>query len=136
MNFGIIFLITFFVSYSSTPFLRALAVRCNILDHPGHRKIHKEATPFLGGVAIYFGLVLGLLCNLDEFYLFLPLLMGATVILAVGLLDDLRGLSARYRLLCHFLVSLIVIASGVRINFLPHTLWGNIAEVVITIFWT
>lgn len=135
MDFWIIFLVTFFISYFFTPLLRSFALKFNILDHPGHRKIHKEPIPFLGGAAIYLSLVVGLLLDPHNFYLFLPLLIGATVIFFVGLLDDLKGLSARYRLLCQFLVALIIIISGNRIDFLPDTFWGNACEIFITVFW-
>jgi UDP-GlcNAc:undecaprenyl-phosphate GlcNAc-1-phosphate transferase len=41
--------------FLSAPLFRRLALRFNILDVPNHRKIHKESTPLLGGLAVYAG---------------------------------------------------------------------------------
>ncbi|MDD5432464.1 MAG: MraY family glycosyltransferase [Candidatus Omnitrophica bacterium] len=131
------FLISFVATYFSMPIFRAIAVRFDILDIPGGRKIHKIATPLLGGVAVYFGLIIGVFFNLTKLHFFMPLLIGATLILILGLINDIKPLSARFRFLCQVIISLFVIKMGLQINFLPYSLgvWKYILEVVITIIW-
>ena len=128
-------LFSFLVAYSATPLMRKLAVELRILDLPSRRKIHKRATPLLGGMVIYLGFISGLLFDLKGFYLFLPILIGATLILIVGLIHDIKGLSAQFRLFCQLLAALILIGSGMRISFLPAGLWGDIGEIVLTLLW-
>src|ERR1700740_2637557 len=73
--------------------VRALAIRVGMVDLPGPRKVHLEPIPLLGGLAIYGGVVLGVLFLVEG-----PareqvwgILLGATLIATVGILDD-RGL--------------------------------------------
>jgi UDP-GlcNAc:undecaprenyl-phosphate GlcNAc-1-phosphate transferase len=129
------FIISFLVTYFSMPIFRGLAVRFKVLDLPGGRKIHKVATPLLGGAALYMGLLAGALFNLSQLHHFLPVLLGATFILILGLINDIRELSARLRFLFQLLISLIVIGMGARVSFLPLGWWKDAGEVCITLFW-
>ena len=54
----LISLLSFLIVYFSTPIFKRLAIKLNILDTPNHRKIHKEPTPLLGGLAVYIGVML------------------------------------------------------------------------------
>lgn len=135
MKLYLTFIISFLVSYFSMPIFRGLAVRFKVLDFPGGRKMHKIATPLLGGVAIYLGLLAGISLDLNKLYHFLPVLIGATLILILGLINDVRELSARLRLLSQSLISLIVIGMGVRISFLPVGWWKDIGEIFLTLLW-
>jgi len=135
MNNFLVFLFSFLIVYSSTPLMRKIAVDLKILDLPSRRKIHKRAMPLLGGLAIYLGFILGLLFDLKGFYRYLPILIGATLILIVGLVHDIKGLSAQFRLFCQLLAALAVIGSGMRISFLPAGLWGDASEIILTLIW-
>src|SRR4029077_13383582 len=87
------FFIALLASLLLTVPVRALALRVGMVDLPGPRKVHLQPIPLLGGLAIYAGVVLGVL------FLFSGpareqvggILTGATLIVAVGILDD-RGL--------------------------------------------
>lgn len=125
------FLVTFF----SLPVLRRLAIKFGILDLPGGRKIHKIATPLLGGAAVYFGFILGVLLDFKAQIPFLPLLIGATFILILGLINDIRPISAKTRFFCQTLIALTVVLAGVRVSFLPRGLLGDAFEIFITVFW-
>ena len=129
------FIISFTTTYFSLPLCQWLAFRFNILDLPGGRKVHRIATPLLGGVAVYLGLVIGVLFNLSKLYLFMPLLIGATLILILGLINDIRELSARLRLTCQALIAFFMVEMGVRVTFLPAGPWKYTAETLITVIW-
>lgn len=136
MKSGLAFLVSFLVTYLSIPLFIILAFRLNILDHPGGRKIHRIATPLLGGAAIYLGLVTGLLFfNLKYFHLYFPILIGGTLILILGLITDIKELSARLRFLSQVLIALIIIRLGAKISFLPRGPWKEITEALITVIW-
>lgn len=121
--------------YLVTPLFVVLAFRLGILDEPGGRKIHKKVTPLLGGLAIYTGYLTGVMSNFPHLIQFLPLMSALTIIFVIGLIDDIHGLSAQTRLVFQFIASIIVIASGSRIDFLPATWWGNMLEIIVTLIW-
>jgi UDP-GlcNAc:undecaprenyl-phosphate GlcNAc-1-phosphate transferase len=132
---ALMFLVALGVSFCATPLVRAMSARLNILDLPNRRKIHKDAIPLLGGLAVYAGVVIALLLNLKDFRFLMPLLATSTVILAVGVVNDIRGLSAGTRLMSQTLCALILIVTGSHIDFLPNNLWGDMGEVFVTIIW-
>ncbi len=128
--------ISFLITIGCIPLLRKLAFRFEILDYPGGRKIHKEVTPLLGGLGIYIGVIIALLFQAPRVSLILPILVGATFILIVGLFEDAKGLSAQIRFLVQLVITLgIIFVGGLRIEFLPNNFLGNIVEVILTIFW-
>lgn len=130
------FSVSFLVTYLSVPLFILLALRLNILDFPGARKVHRIATPLLGGAAIYLGLITGLLFfNLKYFHLYFPILIGGSLILLLGLITDIKEPSASLRFFCQTLIALVVIKLGARISFLPKGAWGDIIEVLVTVVW-
>jgi UDP-GlcNAc:undecaprenyl-phosphate/decaprenyl-phosphate GlcNAc-1-phosphate transferase len=86
-----------------TPLVRRLAIRIGAVVAPDERRVHPRPTPTLGGVAMYGGLLAGLATatvvpQFDPVFRDnsepLGILLGATIILLVGALDDLLELSA------------------------------------------
>jgi UDP-GlcNAc:undecaprenyl-phosphate GlcNAc-1-phosphate transferase len=106
-----------------------------VLDYPGGRKVHAEATPLLGGVGIYIGLLVAICFNLDHFSNVLPFFLGATAIFIIGLLEDIRGVSAQMRFLLQVAVSLILVRMGMSVSFLPNGWWKNLGEALVTVVW-
>jgi UDP-GlcNAc:undecaprenyl-phosphate/decaprenyl-phosphate GlcNAc-1-phosphate transferase len=87
------FLIAFAIALVTAPVLRRVAFRLDIVDRPGPLKTHQKAVPYLGGVAVFLGLLVGLV-EAGRPALLLP--YGAA--LALGVADDARGLAPRARL--------------------------------------
>lgn len=90
-----------------------LAPRLGLLDRSNERKVHQGARP-IGGLALFGGFLLGggpLLVWSKEVA---SIILGSGAIAGLGLLDDLRGLGAKTRLLVQCLTALI------------PTLWGGI----------
>ncbi len=87
------FIIALLASLLLTAPVRALALRVGMVDLPGPRKVHLQPIPLLGGLAMYAGVVLGVLFlfNGPARAQIAGILAGATLIAAVGILDD-RGL--------------------------------------------
>jgi UDP-GlcNAc:undecaprenyl-phosphate GlcNAc-1-phosphate transferase len=127
---------SFIIAFFSGFFYKQVAFKLGIIDEPDDkRKIHTRPTPLLGGVSIYTALVICIFINYTHFSSLMPILLGATAMLFINLLDDMRGLSARLRVIVEIIVALLMISSGLKISFLPHGFLGNLGEVVITLIW-
>jgi UDP-GlcNAc:undecaprenyl-phosphate GlcNAc-1-phosphate transferase len=131
-----IFLFSLSLSYLLTPLMRSIAIKFNVLDNPDGRKIHEGATPLLGGVAIIVAFSASLVANMLLQRRMVILLFGGIIVAFVSLLDDLRGVSARLKLLIQVLVVLMLIYNGIILDlFPPRTTWGFWVNVVFTIIW-
>jgi UDP-N-acetylmuramyl pentapeptide phosphotransferase/UDP-N-acetylglucosamine-1-phosphate transferase len=111
--------------------LRRFAVLLGLVDRPDQRKLHVGDVPLVGGLAIFMGLLAGIVFY-GQFQRFeTTLLETAAVLVLLGALDDRFDLSVRDRLLIQTIVILTVIANtGVYI----HTL-GRIFGHDVTFGW-
>jgi len=116
-----------------TPRLREAALRFGIVDRPdGRLKRHDEPVAYLGGLAV----ALGVLVALGVTYRFgqeiLAVLLGAAIVLVLGLVDDLGSLSPKAKLAGQLLATLVLIKAGVRIQlvFLPEWI-----ALPLTVLW-
>jgi len=101
--------IAFMVSYILTPYMAHVGKKQNMLDMPGHRKIHEEAIPNLGGIVIFFGFLLSLLFVIQIEGQFRALLIGGVIILLLGVIDDIANLSPKHKFVIQMIPALIVI---------------------------
>jgi UDP-GlcNAc:undecaprenyl-phosphate GlcNAc-1-phosphate transferase len=101
--------IAFIVSYILTPYMAQVGKKQNMVDLPGHRKIHQEAIPNLGGIVIFFGFLLSLLFVVQIEGQVKALLIGGVIILLLGVVDDIVDLSPKYKFIIQMIPALIVI---------------------------
>lgn len=73
------------------------AMRWALVDHPDERKRHTRPTPIIGGVAMYFGTLAGLVLAGLPMQTLGPVAAGSTLLVVVGIIDDIRGLGFRIR---------------------------------------
>jgi UDP-GlcNAc:undecaprenyl-phosphate GlcNAc-1-phosphate transferase len=134
----IIFSSSVCVVYLATPFTIKISEKFGILDHPGERHIHAVPTPRWGGIPVYLGVIIALIIA-TGFYYTTPnikaIFIASTLILAVGLLDDYKGMPAVLKLAVQLLACIIIIADGIHVTFLTHVPGGIFMEWVITIIW-
>lgn len=131
-----ILLFSFLLSFLLVRPARALAHRHGILDLPDGRKLHGEPTPLLGGVAVYFALMVSLLANAILSPPVVGLLTAGTGVFIVSLIDDVRPLPAALKLAVLVLATIGVIASGISLTLFPTwTLWGQALNALLTILW-
>jgi UDP-GlcNAc:undecaprenyl-phosphate GlcNAc-1-phosphate transferase len=150
------------VAFVLTPVIQWCATRLRIVDHPGGRRIHQAPTPRLGGIAVYLAFVIAVLVGLPversvSFSLqagravitfpFLPaidrpilgLLLGATLITILGLVDDIRGISPLAKLLGQIGAAMVVLPFGVGMDVLTNPLGGMVfvgpLGAVVTVVW-
>jgi len=101
--------IAFIVSYILTPYMARVGKKQNMMDMPGHRKIHEEAIPNLGGIVIFFGFLLSLLFVVQIEGQIKALLIGGVIILLLGVVDDIVDLSPKHKFIIQMIPALIVI---------------------------
>jgi len=122
-----------------TPEVRAVAVRFGILDRPGERRVHSSPVPLLGGVAVWLGFIVPVLLFCDLARPVIGLLAGGSIILAVGIVDDLINLRPWQKLIGQIAAALVFVWFGGRIDFLTNPFGGMIYlshfAVPLTIFW-
>jgi UDP-GlcNAc:undecaprenyl-phosphate GlcNAc-1-phosphate transferase len=118
--------IAFIVSYILTPYMARVGKKQNMMDIPGHRKIHEEAIPNLGGIVIFFGFLLSLLFVIQIEGQFRALLIGGVIILLLGVVDDIANLSPKHKFIIQMIPALIVIIynSDLINNFIVNQLKG------------
>ncbi|MFA6599665.1 MAG: MraY family glycosyltransferase [Candidatus Omnitrophota bacterium] len=94
-----VFVIAFLTAVVLIPFVRLFAFRFGFLDHPKAHGIHVHPVPRIGGIAIYIAFIVGALYRLDLSEELKGVMVGSSLIFAVGLWDDLFRLRAGFKLL-------------------------------------
>jgi len=133
------FFLALALSYAFTPLFRKIALKVEILDHPvPNIKVHPRPVPYLGGLAIWLAFILTLLAV--RFLTHFPsgtlrnlrgIFYGGTLIMVLGLIDDIWRLDYRVKFFGQFIASIILILYNIRIEFIP-TLG---LAIFLTIFW-
>jgi UDP-GlcNAc:undecaprenyl-phosphate/decaprenyl-phosphate GlcNAc-1-phosphate transferase len=155
---AVVLLLAFATALFTTPYVRRLALNVGMLDATGERRMHDQPKPRIGGIAVYLGFAfalfsaLGYLINThqlndygkvhDVVQSIVGLIFGGTLILMVGIWDDVMGMSPRAKLLAQVLVASISMLYGFSIGFVRNPfhhgdilyipLWANIP---ITLLW-
>jgi UDP-GlcNAc:undecaprenyl-phosphate GlcNAc-1-phosphate transferase len=134
--------VAFALSLILTPILRDIFRSYGVVDQPEARKIHKYPIPRVGGIAIAISYVASFfIVQLrtgvidQQLALVWKVLPAASVIFAVGIIDDLWGLKPWQKLIGQFLASLIACWSGVLILDVVgvhHYAWWTVP---VTIVW-
>ena len=119
--------LAFATSVVTTPYIRRLALTVGMLDETGERRMHDQPKPRIGGIAVYLGFALalfsaiGYLINAHYFkgagdlasvHDLVGLIFGGTLILMVGVWDDVMGMSPRGKLIAQIVVASISMLYG------------------------
>ena len=154
------FLIALCVTWVATPRVLNLALRLGVMAVPRERDVHTEPKPRWGGIAIYAGVMVATLLTVT-LRQFRPdvraawtepvagMLIGATFIAIVGLIDDVRDLRAVWQALAILCAGAMLIAFGVRIEGIANPFKAQLGHhnpeswialsypvsVALTLFW-
>lgn len=147
MNYFLIVSIAFIIVFLITPNIRYFALKFYVIDKVGQRKIHKKIVTKLGGLAIYLGFLGGLFCIVIfdpgfftiHYSAILGLLIGATLVLILGIYDDFQGSSALLKFTVQIIIALLLVRSGFLLRgiMLPGliNIEFGIFSRPITLFW-
>lgn len=131
-----------------TKMMIAPAERLGALDHPSGRSSHDTPTPRIGGVAVFAGFVAGmafaayaagLLFDAPSEIYWRGLMFAAGGMFLVGLIDDLRKLSYRWKFAAQIVAAVYVWNAGFRIDIVSHPLGGELdlgmLSLPVTVLW-
>ena len=104
------FVIALLASFLLTPYVKQLAFKIGAVDKPDKRKVHTHTMPRLGGLAIFLGFVIAVVCSLPITRDLLGILLGGVLIVIIGILDDRYSLPAKVKLLGQILAACILVA--------------------------
>lgn len=152
-----VFYVSFIVSFIFTPIMRSVAMYYGIIDAPDNlRKIHSKPVAYLGGVAVFLGWLAGLAftqflqthggeqASSDHLYIDFSIIVGASLIVSLGLWDDLRGVNPWAKIAGQVFAATFLLRSGIGADcakplFAPinvrllNALHWQIPSVVITV---
>lgn len=138
------FLCALAITLGSTPLVKVLAQQVGAMDVPAdERRMHKTPIPRLGGLAIFLGFIASVL-------LFCPIgpelqsiLLGSVFIVLLGVIDDIKPLPAKVKLIGQIFAALIPVLNGVRVEFITNfNFFSDVPyislswlSVPLTLFW-
>ncbi|MFC4025035.1 glycosyltransferase family 4 protein [Oceanobacillus longus] len=137
----IAFLISCGTALLVTPLIIKLSFKFNIVDKPdNNRKMHKQAKPSMGGLAIFIGAAAGFIYLQPVSPEMNAIILGALIILITGLIDDMFEIRALYKLFGQIAAAIVVVSSGLVIEKLTIPFMGTVylddfVGIALTIFW-
>ena len=132
------------VSLAATPAVKRLAVRIGAVDVPkDSRRAHTTPTPRLGGLAIFIGFLLGAVFLAEITVQVRGILIGAVIIVILGVLDDIYSLKAYVKFAVQIVAALVAVFHGVQIEIFSNPFVFSEQEYVfmgalsipITVLW-
>jgi UDP-GlcNAc:undecaprenyl-phosphate GlcNAc-1-phosphate transferase len=131
----VVFLPALVVTLITLPLLNLAAKKFGLVDLPNERKMHSNATPLTGGLAIAFGLIALAIVSPITLVHFQWILFGSLILLITGFFDDLKDLPVNLRLCLQLAAATLVIFGGdLRITNLGDLLFfGDIEVGVLSI---
>jgi len=117
------------------PIMAHVGHQLGLVDRPSERRIHVRPTPRLGGIAVYGGFVGSVLLNSILPDWMIGILLAGSVLLVLGVIDDIKDLSPSIRLAAQLLAAGIVIATGKVLTLFPAGPAGDVANIVLTLLW-
>jgi UDP-GlcNAc:undecaprenyl-phosphate GlcNAc-1-phosphate transferase len=146
-----VLLVSFTVCYFLVPAVSIIARKLGAVDKPdGKRKIHTRATPRLGGIAIYAGILTGILTgflyllnNRKIIYIdpvqITAVVVGSTFVVLIGAADDFFDLKPYEKYLGQVAAAIIALLFGINFSFINLPYAGTISlgiwSYILTIFW-
>jgi UDP-GlcNAc:undecaprenyl-phosphate GlcNAc-1-phosphate transferase len=133
LSAGAAFATSLLLALYFTPIFRDSARRFGIVDRPdGGLKNQKEPVPYLGGLAVFSAVLFPVSIFLRFSDELMGLLLASTIVVMLGLIDDIGRLSSRIKLVVQVIAIFLMIKSGIRIRigFLPPLI-----SIFLTFLW-
>ena len=142
-EYFLLFALSYLLVGVLTPLMRRIAIAKDVVDEPNAaHKSHKQAVPYLGGVAIIIGVITisytsSLLSNFttDTFWLATSVLGPALVLGLVGLWDDLKNLKPLPRFIAQTVAGLFTAVVLILGDNVGNPTGSQIFDSIITVIW-
>lgn len=148
LPFGVVMLLALLVSavisFGTTPLVKKMAYKIGAIDVPKDgRRMHKKPIPRLGGLAIALAFLLTVLLFAELNQQIRGILLGAIIIVVLGVLDDCLALKASFKFVVQILAAVVAVCHGCTIRYLSNPLIGSDTQyldlgnwsIAITIIW-
>lgn len=127
------FSLALLLSLYGVPLARRAALQFNVVDRPDGRLKHQaEPVPYFGGLAIYLAFLVSLALTFDFKQEVLGLVLGGTLMVMVGLIDDFGVLKPWPKLIGQLIAVFVLIRSGIRIEIAALPDW---LDLLFTVVW-
>lgn len=128
-------LLAFGMALLITPLVRKWAFKCGAVDRPEQRKVHNGLMPRMGGLAIYLSFVTAVLLTQELTGQIMGLLVGGSLIVLLGLVDDIIGLPPKIKLTGQIVAAFVVIHYfGIKVDFLTNPFSTSSEMVALGLF--
>jgi UDP-GlcNAc:undecaprenyl-phosphate/decaprenyl-phosphate GlcNAc-1-phosphate transferase len=149
VSYGVIALVTAATTFLLTPLVRMLSIRLGVVVDPAERTVHEQPTPTLGGVGMLAGVLVGVAAAwaINDFRVvfdnpaeLIGLVIACIVMCGVGVIDDVRDISAPAKLAGMVLAGVVLSVAGIslvvlRIPFLDVWILSADWSVLLTVLW-
>lgn len=127
------------LAFAMTPIVRVLAIKIKAIDIPtDNRRMHHRPIPRIGGLAIFAAFTITTLSFCSPSKELMTILIGGSVLVLIGILDDIYRLNAFLKLIVQIAVAIFAVSQGITIDFIglggsyiPFGAWSGI----ITVIW-
>lgn len=136
MTYGLSFVIALVIAVIATPVSMQLARKWGAIAYPGGRHVHSKPIPRLGGLAIYAAFWIAALVtqvwdkvysmDISSFMQIWGLFIGSTIILVVGIWDDIREIRPLVKLFWQIAAAAVLIVFGFSMNLISLPRVGEI----------
>ena len=103
---------TLLIAALSIPIVKKIAIHVNALDIPNERKVHKKNMPRLGGLGIFFAFLVGYMFFAPNTIKMNSILIGSFIIVLTGIIDDIKPLDAKDKLIGQLLSAAVIAFYG------------------------
>ncbi|NJL65384.1 MAG: undecaprenyl/decaprenyl-phosphate alpha-N-acetylglucosaminyl 1-phosphate transferase [Methylacidiphilales bacterium] len=137
------FLLAWLVTWRFIPTVRKFALRVGWADQPNARRLNREPLPNAGGLAIYTGVIAAMVLASwlrpievqSVLIQVLTILLGGSILVLIGFIDDQFGLPSSVRLLVQVLTALLLVANGIKVEVTIGTPIDSTLSVLLTVLW-
>ena len=132
------------ISLAMCPLVKSFAYKVGAIDVPkDNRRMHKVPIPRLGGLAIFLGFIVSILLFAEVDRQMQGILLGAVIIVVLGVVDDIVALRASLKFIVQILAALVPVFHGVVVQVLSNPIafaeqayWDlGVFAIPLTVIW-
>lgn len=133
MLYLLVFILALSLALYGVPLARRAALRFNVVDRPdGQLKRQASPVPYFGGLAVYLAFLVSLALTFEFRQEVLGLVLGGTLVVMLGLIDDFGVLTPGSKLIGQLIAVFVLIRSGIRIEIAALPDW---LDLLLTVLW-